>query len=365
MFVQTCRELRIENSPRRISLVNSKGGLTYERASLEQPFLLEILIYCTQPRIFDDICNYLASLCDRYTDNQCKLAINTLIEAKLLETSAQDSLLENNKIQVGWESRGWTDALRYHVHINHLKKSNYKSDPKGIADKTIMRSYLQEEPSPSNYKEYEDRPIIQLKSLSNIITKQKNISDIYTANVSQVNESEPPSFEEISWLLKLGFGQTGLKNMPVSGEHVTKTVPSGGSRHPTEVYPIIFTAEGIQPGSYHYNVKSHTLELLESGNHEDFVRKHVITHPSRPKFKMQIAFIFTTVFDRSMFRYRESRSYKVLHYDVGHVMQNFASLSSSVGRSSYRGYSFHDDIVDNFLKIDGLVESSLSFLVLG
>lgn len=47
-----------------------------------------------------------------------------------------------------------------------------------------------------------------------------------------------------------------------SWQRVFKTSPSGGARHPTEVYLYARDVEGLAPGAYHYAAADHSLEYL-------------------------------------------------------------------------------------------------------
>ena len=69
-------------------------------------------------------------------------------------------------------------------------------------------------------------------------------------------------FEDFSILLLWTWGHTHLLTDPQVGQYVLKTSPSGGARHPTEVYPVVLRVDGVEPGLYHYSVKNHGLELL-------------------------------------------------------------------------------------------------------
>jgi SagB-type dehydrogenase family enzyme len=123
--------------------------------------------------------------------------------------------------------------------------------------------------------------------------------------------------------------------------------------------------EGLDEGLYHYDIRRNGLVTLALGDHGKFVRDHILTHPDRPGFASRVVFVLSSVFERSMYRYRESRSYRVVHYDLGHLLQTTALLASAVGRPSFRGYSFHDRHVDGLLGIDGIHEASMAFAAIG
>ena len=140
-----------------------------------------------------------------------------------------------------------------------------------------------------------------------------------------------------------------------------KTCPSGGSRHPTEVYVVAGDVEAIEQGLYHYSVRRHGLTRIRPGCHLARLREILFVKKDLPGFVPRAIFIYTSVVERSMFRYRESRSYRVVHHDVGHLIQNVSSIASSLGWRWYNGYSFHDDAVEEFLGVDGLTEPAMAY----
>jgi len=79
----------------------------------------------------------------------------------------------------------------------------------------------------------------------------------------------------------------------------------------------------------------------------------------------KVVFIYTTIFERSMFRYRESRSYRVMHYDLGHVLQNTSYLARCLNQNCYRGYSLNECAAEKILKLDFLSESAMAVAALG
>jgi hypothetical protein len=85
----------------------------------------------------------------------------------------------------------------------------------------------------------------------------------------------------------------------------------------------------------------------------------------RPSFNPSIVFLYSSIFERSMYRYRDSRSYRVINFDIGHLMQTVSYLAKSIGAHAYGGYSHKDALVDKFLGIDGVIESSMAYTALG
>lgn len=358
-------QLNLQYASAKMELVDSIRGLSFNLEVLTQPHLLDLLMYCHEPKTRVQVCQYLKGLTAIESEEVCQMAITELIECGILEFYDTGLAHSAKNIIAHWSVNGWQDALSFHIHTNNLEKTDYNEDPKGLADKQLMQVYLNQETAPSAYKCNIHAKQITLLPITEISQPQQALTQIFTDNVAEKRPESPLNFIEFSWYMYLAFGQTGTKNLPITGEHVKKTMPSGGSRHPTEISVVVLNVENISPGLYHYCVLHHSLELIRSGNFAEIMQKKVITHPNRPRFKYNVGFIFSTLFERSMFRYRESRSYRVMQFDLGHVMQNAATLASAINRNSYRGYSFCDQEVDDFLEIDGIKESAMTFMLLG
>jgi hypothetical protein len=71
--------------------------------------------------------------------------------------------------------------------------------------------------------------------------------------------------ERLATLLHYTWGAMGTIESPNFGPLLHKTSPSGGARHPGEVYVAALRVEGLAPGLYHYNIRDHSLELLKKG----------------------------------------------------------------------------------------------------
>jgi hypothetical protein len=54
----------------------------------------------------------------------------------------------------------------------------------------------------------------------------------------------------------------GVDRMDAESQTVFRTSPSGGGRHPTEVYPCVRNVSGLEPGLYHYDGMAHELAWI-------------------------------------------------------------------------------------------------------
>jgi SagB-type dehydrogenase family enzyme len=334
---------------------------SWQIETLEQREFAQLLTWCASWRDVGEVERMLAEHAGASRED-ARATLAELLRDGLLVSDEVPGYRHLGDRNTAWDGAGWHEPLVYHWHTNLLPKVDYAADPHGHEDKAMMASYLAGEPQPDSYKRIPGKQIALERDAP---VTARSMADVFADDVGAARSPGPITFAELSWLLYLTYGKTATRKLPLTGAHVAKTSPSGGSRHPTEVYPVVFSAEGVEPGLYHYSVEHHALVELAPGDHRRFVQDHVITHPARPGFPPTVVLVHATIFERSMFRYREGRSYRVMQYDLGHVMQTGALVASALGRSSYRAYSLHDSEVDRFLGVDGILESAMTFTAVG
>lgn len=270
----------------------------------------------------------------------------------------------DHKVKSGdiWADNNWSEAYSYHLHTNHIPKIMYNVSFGQKTDSALMDAYLEAENSPDNYKHY-DNGIIYLKKPK--LDKTLTVSNI---GKNHCNKTVLLNSSLLSWILYYAFGQIGIRYMQETGAHIRKTVPSGGARHPIEVYFFLACPLGhITPGIYHYNVEHHGLVLIKKLSSEavlQTIRQKILLDENRPGFDIQAAFVYSCVFERSMFRYRESRSYRVMQFDLGHILQNFYNIVGATNCAVYNGYSLNEKDIEKIIGLDPLMESCMAYSVI-
>lgn len=352
MRVRTAASLCIYSTPDDLRVVDIVRQRRWAPNLLEQPALLTFLLGHVDWQDYEACARFLCEIvpCDL---QRARSSLDELLEAGLLDTEAADPEDDPTHIasRASWFSLGWSLPFYYHWHSNMLPKFDYSASA-GVRDRERMREYYAHEKPPDSYKTVEAERIA--------LTPYRLASE-QLRPVDAERDRQRLTFAEFSWFVYLAYGQTGWRTFPVSGRHVTKTSPSGGSRHPTEVYAIVLDVEGVPPGLYHYNVQAHGLEVLEYGDLTDFVFGSLLLPAIRPEFTCRSIFVYATIFERSMFRYRESRSYRVVHHDIGHMMCTSRLLARELSRAVFHSYSLREHAVESKLGIDGLRESAMAF----
>ncbi|MFG3343521.1 hypothetical protein ACGF1Z_00470 [Streptomyces sp. NPDC048018] len=259
-----------------------------------------------------------------------------------------------------WAAHGWGEAFRYHRHTRQLPVVDWSDDEAVRLDVGLMRGYLAEgEPPPA----YLDREAVERVPAPPPTAhgRVRAFTDTLTGPADA-----PLGRDDLSTVLALTFGATGHRRLPVTGAHLTKTSPSGGSRHPLEAFvALLRPVGGLEPGLFHWSVRANALDRLSAGSYEEEIRRHVILLPDRPRFDPVAVVVLAAVCERGMYRYRESRSYRVLYLDAGHLLQTFAYTASALGRPSYRGYTLHEGHVCTLFGLEPLRQLPLAFGILG
>ena len=72
-----------------------------------------------------------------------------------------------------------------------------------------------------------------------------------------------------------------------------------------------------------------------------------------------VYFFMTACFERTMWRYRFSRAYRVLLMDAGHLGQTFQLVATGLGLNSFVTAAILDESVEKALGIDRISENAL------
>jgi SagB-type dehydrogenase family enzyme len=136
-----------------------------------------------------------------------------------------------------------------------------------------------------------------------------------------------------------------------------KTSPSGGARHPIELYVCAQNVAGLRAGLYHYAADVHRLERLRLGDMTSRLRAWM---PHSEYFaKAAFAVILTAVLDREVWRYPYSRAYRAALAEAGHVCQTFCLTATWLGLAPFCLMGLDDAAIEKELGIDGVSETVL------
>jgi len=220
---------------------------------------------------------------------------------------------------------------------------------------------------PSTYKFYSYAPVISLPSpaqtpgedpgpdLWNCVGHRRSVRSF---------GATPLSLLELSRLLWASAGVTTTFITP-HGQDFYRAAPTAGALYPIETYVVANRVEGLEPGLYHYRVAgldilerpiiegSHSLEQLKTGDLRSQIAAAALDQPMCGK--AGVVFLWTAVFARSEWKYRE-RAYRYFYLDAGHMAAQLSLAAVAQGLGSCAVAAFYDDEVNALLDVDGQTE---------
>lgn len=283
-----------------------------------------------------------------------------LASVELLDADLDD---EQRKLPLPetWRQYRWETAWDFHKSMFNQKFLDYAADG-ARQDLERMHEYIDHEPMPSPFKEVTSTGA------------RVPLHDHLNATPDADGEAPSPASAEgsvdshlLGLLVNVTFGQIATRQTKALRHEplLKKTSPSGGARHPTEAYVFVFDVDGIAPGIYHYDVRSNELRLLHAGDHRADFHAFGIRDRDQPRFVPRFGVVLTSIAERSMFRYRGSRSYRVLHYDVGHLLRTFDMVAEAEGLVTYTNYGVDEENLERVLGLSSFEELPIASVVVG
>jgi SagB-type dehydrogenase family enzyme len=167
----------------------------------------------------------------------------------------------------------------------------------------------------------------------------------------------PVTIASLGTLLGLSCAVQHWVDLPGAGRLPMKTYPSGGSRHPLEVYVLARKVEGLAAGLYHYAADVHRLERLRQGATGSQIEKYL---PTQGWYRSASALlVITAVFPRAQWKYEFSRAYRAVLTEAGHVCQTLCLTATWLGLAPFCSLALADSLIERDLGIDGVSESVL------
>lgn len=270
-------------------------------------------------------------------------------EGLAIPVGSEDPLLERT---TAWREFGWAEASTYQEATRDypfLKMDEPNAFP---IEEARMVDYASVLPPPCIYQ---TRP-----GLAHIeLPPRMKSEESPTKRLESLSCDQRRGLEGLGFLFDFCFGERGTEPFGVQGRFLRKTIPSGGARHPTEVFYVAFSDGALEPGVYHYNVEYHRLDCVNPGDHR-LTCEHA-TFDLFQKFKTPPfgLMIFTSLVERAMWRYREARSARAVLVDVGHGLMAFRGIAEALGINVYTYQKVRDAELSSLLRIDPLVQLPL------
>jgi SagB-type dehydrogenase family enzyme len=220
----------------------------------------------------------------------------------------------------------------------------------------MPRGSLDLDSKPHMYKDYPGSRRVALTPVDRC--GDMSLHEALLRRKSQRRFSDTPiSLEMLSCII---WSSSGIQRREMG--FAFRTAPSAGALYPIETYVAANRVTGVDPGIYHYNVKHHLLEEVCAGDLRLDVAHAALGQEMCATAALVV--IFTAVFERSTWKYRQ-RAYRYVYLDAGHMAQNIALASASLGLGCCHIGSMFDGEVNGILGLDGVKESVVYMSVVG
>jgi len=313
------------------------------------PITLDLIRFFSTPRtIRDAILEF-----DLYSPESVGDAIVGLIEAGLLLDCASAEAASDALLESSWKP--WLPEGGYHFLT--------KDAPYARGDRTREEelAMLPRTPPPARFKTTRGAERIPLPVYDH--KADSFFGTLHARRTHRSFSSHPVSLESVSKLLQATWGVQRIVDTQLFGPLALKTSPSGGARHPIEVYLLALRVKGLERGLYHYACKSHALERISSGATARQARAWCADQP-HPAGAAAL-FVMTAIFARTMWKYPHPRAYRVVLLDAGHLGQTFCLTATRLGLAPFSTAALADTLIERDLGIDGISESVIYLTGIG
>jgi SagB-type dehydrogenase family enzyme len=363
------RERRTHSKSQEIRLRRSRSIIAYWE---DGEFVIENYLYGKQTTV-SPIVAYILQKLDNYQFREsilellskvpdAALLVDLLISQGVFVVEGSDLDKKEQMIDKIWKWK--IDARYFHYSTEKtIFETNLDVENRNLADLAKIN------PPPSPFKDYGDGSIeIKLAGLFNdnsLMTGNEESfwRTLYDRRTRRSFIRKKISFLDFSRIMLWTWGKTKTIKDPDVGEYILKTSPSGGARHPIEVYPLVLRVEGISQGVYHYSVRYHGLRLIKAGSFEDLA-VHLCAGQECVRDSC-VVFFMTAKLERSMWKYPQSHAYRVILLDAGHLGQTFHLVCTKLKLAPFTTAATNDPKIESIIGVDGVTEVPLYTAVAG
>ena len=291
----------------------------------------------------------LPALLPRFDRQNILRSVRRLVRHRLLVEKDTPAAAEDEEVEKSWLP--WLPHAGF-FHFS-TKDVSYESRPKQLLK--MEKALVEGDPQPAFFKSYAGGARIQLRRPN----PEPGFPQVLMRRRSRREFSrEKITLDSLSKLLFYTWGVTGFLESPVFGRLPLKTSPSSGARHPIEAYVLSVRIEGVKPGLYHYNPRTHCLEKIRALK-DSATRAAQYCADQGWARRAAALFIMTAVFPRSMWKYPTPRAYRTVLLDAGHLCQTFCLVATWLKLAAVSTMALRDSLIEKELQIDGVVESVL------
>jgi SagB-type dehydrogenase family enzyme len=307
-----------------------------------RPITCEVLDFFSEWRTSQEAIAHFAD----YTPGSVRSALSQLVKQGLLLPKDSPEVVQDRRIAKEWKA--WLPEGSFHFST---KDVTYVDPNWSLAQ---WKSALPKTPAPKIFKTVKGakKPLP-----ARTFPDSEFIRVLMARETHRQFSNHEMTLESLSQLLSLVWGVTGYLHTGMFGKLLHKTSPSGGARHPGEVYVMALRVKDLKPGLYYYHPAHHYLKMINP----NATRQKASLYCARQDHPRNAAalFIMTAVFGRTMWKYVNPRAYRVVLLDAGHLCQTFCLAATWLGLAPFCTAALKDTLIETDLGIDGIRESVL------
>jgi SagB-type dehydrogenase family enzyme len=258
--------------------------------------------------------------------------------------------LEAGEGATWWDELGWPEARTYHESTRDYPFLQMDQPGAFASDRRRMEMYSETSAPPPRYQ-HVGNGLVELPRLAE--------GEALDDRLQRMSRDERTGGTGLALLLDVCFGQRGEIAVAGEGRCLLKSIPSGGARHPTEIFVGVFGLAGVRPGVYHYDVERHGLERVRDGQHRDRFARATLDLFAKHSAPPSACLVFTSRVERAMWRYRDPRSFRAILVDVGHAVMAYRQVARLLGFKTYALQKMRDAEVARLIGVDQTVQPPL------
>jgi SagB-type dehydrogenase family enzyme len=323
----------------KLRIINYLTGMTFGA----NPAAVEIIQFFMIPRTIKDAIFALRT----YTGRSVAKSILDLIDAELLVEHRSAASRRDELLRSSWSP--WLPEGSFHFLT---KDTPYVPWTWPLEAKLKT---LQPTPPPPQFKRIRGSTSLGLPVQAR--PRDSFFETLHARRTHREFARGNVSLAHITSLLQSTWGVQGYFETDVFGKLPYKTSPSGGARHPGEVYLMALSVDGLERGLYHYQAPSNRLVKLPCGA----TPRKATEYCAGQSFVAKAAalFIMTAIFARTMWKYGRARAYRVILLETGHLCQTFCLTATRLGLAPFSTAALKDTLIEEDLGLDGISESVL------
>lgn len=313
------------------------------RTFAASPVTLELIRFFFTPRTIEEALHAFRA----YSPKSVGQSVLQLIDAQLVLEHGSTECKRDRLLESSWGA--WLPEGAFHFLT--------KDTPYVGADWPTRRKLklLPSGPAPAQFKRVRGADVIRLPK--HAVTGDAFFDTLHARRTHREFAAAAVALEDISTLLQSTWGVQGYLQTDEFGPLPYKTSPSGGARHPGEVYLMALRVRGLERGLYHYQSADHRLARISRGANARMARRYCA---DQSYFSQAAAlFIMTAVFARTMWKYGRARAYRVVLLETGHLCQTFCLTAARLGLAPFSTAALRDTLIERDLGLDGISESVL------